>query len=59
MTVVNVDDIEAGKAKRLDQLATIAEVEIKTFPVIFFNEIYIGGFTESKEVIGIYYIVII
>ena len=44
MTVVNVDDIEAGKAKCLDQLATIAEVEIKTFPVIFFNEIYIGGY---------------
>lgn len=50
VTVVNLDEyIETDKAKCLNQLATIAEVEIKTFPVIFFNEIFIGGYTESKE----------
>ena len=50
VTVVNIDQyIEAGKAKCLDQISTVAEVEITTFPVIFFNEIFIGGFTESKE----------
>jgi glutaredoxin len=50
VTVVNIDEyIETDKAKCLNQLATIAEVEIKTFPVIFFNEIFIGGYTESKD----------
>ena len=50
VTVVNIDQyIEAGKAKCLDQISTVAEVEITTFPVIFFNEIFIGVFTESKE----------
>jgi glutaredoxin len=50
VTVVNVDEqIKTDKAKCLDQISTVAEVEITTFPVIFFNEIFIGGYTESKE----------
>jgi|TARA_B110000444_G_C18589631_1_gene477859 glutaredoxin len=50
VTVVNVDEhIETDKAKCLDKMATIAEVEIKTFPVIFFNQIFVGGYAESKE----------
>jgi glutaredoxin len=50
VTVINVDKhIETDKARCLDQLATIAEVEISTFPVVFFNEIFIGGYTESKD----------
>jgi glutaredoxin len=50
VTVVNVDaHIETGKAKCLEKMATIAEVEIKTFPVIFFNQIFVGGYTESKD----------
>ena len=50
VTVVNVDEqIETDKAKCLDKMATIAEVEIKTFPVIFFNQIFVGGYAESKD----------
>ena len=50
VTVVNIDEhIKTDKAKCLDQISTVAEVEITTFPVIFFNEIFVGGFTESKE----------
>ena len=50
VTVVNIDEhIKTDKAKCLDQISTVAEVEITTFPVIFFNEIFIGGFTESEE----------
>ena len=44
VTVVNVDEhIETDKAKCLDQNIS------RTFPVVFFNEIFIGGYTESKE----------
>ena len=50
VTIVNVNVfIETDKSKFLDKMATIAEVEIKTFPIVFYNRIFIGGFTESKE----------
>ena len=49
---IRTDDSESPSDRYqrvIDQLATIAEVEISTFPVVFFNEIFIGGYTESKD----------
>jgi len=50
VTVVNVNVfIETDKSKFLDKMATIAEAEVKTFPIVFFNGIFLGGYTESRE----------
>lgn len=50
VTVVNADVfIETDKSKFLDKMATIAEAEVKTFPIVFYNRIFIGGYTESKD----------
>ena len=50
VTAVNVDEyIETNKAKCLDKISTVAEEEITTFPIVFYNGIFIGGYTESKE----------
>jgi len=50
LTAVNIDEfIETNKSKLLDKISTIATVEIKTFPIVFYNGIYIGGYKESKE----------
>jgi len=50
LTAVNIDEfIETNKSKLLDKISTIATVEIKTFPIVFYNGIYIGGYNMSKE----------
>ena len=50
MTVINVDHlIEKNKKLFLENVEKIAETEVKTFPIVFYNGIFIGGFTESQE----------
>lgn len=38
-----------NRYKLVDFLTKTAKIEIKTFPVIFYNKNYIGGYTELKE----------
>ena len=50
VTVINVDHlIEKNKKLFLENVEKIAETEVKTFPIVFYNGIFIGGFTESQE----------
>lgn len=48
--IINCDNfLLENRDKLVDFLTKTAKIEIKTFPVIFYNKNYIGGYTELKE----------
>tara|TARA_B100000795_G_scaffold121026_1_gene90089 strand:- start:99 stop:374 length:276 start_codon:yes stop_codon:yes gene_type:complete len=50
VSFVNVDHaLATNKQLFLEKLHAIAETPIQTFPVVFFNGIFLGGYTESRE----------
>jgi glutaredoxin len=54
-TAVNCDEYLAEKEKFLTFIQSIAGKEHKTFPVVFFDGQYIGGFDDTKRFIATRY----